>query len=127
MPCSGPRELPCVISASARRAAAMATSGVRVMKALSWGSSASVRASRLSVYSTGDSLRTASKRAASANVRSCSSADGMAQLRIKMMRLSWRTRIQRAAGLAQILEQREYLAGDAFDLTVALFIRADEI
>src|SRR5262245_66605042 len=51
----------------------------------------------------------------------------MAQLRVKMMRLSWRTRIQRAAGLAQILEQREYLASDAFDLTVALFIRADEI
>ena len=83
MPCSGPRKLPCMISASAVRAAAMATSGVRVMKAFSCGSSASVRASRLSVYSTGDSLRTEIRWAASANVRSCSSADGMAQLQSK--------------------------------------------
>src|SRR5215510_8990341 len=70
-----------MISASAVRAAAMATAGVRVMKALSCGSSASVRLSSLSQYSTGDSLRPQMRRAASAKVRSCSSADGMAHLR----------------------------------------------
>ena len=80
MPCSGPRKLPSMISASAVRAAAIAMSGVRVMKALSCGSSASVRASKPSVYSTGDSLRTEIRRAASANVRLCSSADGMERL-----------------------------------------------
>src|SRR5215204_5157379 len=83
MPCSGPRNLPCMISASAARAAAMATSGVRVMKALSCGSSAWVRASRLSVYSVGESLRAEISWAASTSVSSCSAADGMTQLQSK--------------------------------------------
>src|SRR5262249_54037511 len=59
------------------------------MKALSCGSSASVRASKSSVYSTGDSLRTEIRRAASVNVRLCSSADGMERLPSKRLAL-WR-------------------------------------
>src|SRR5271165_867415 len=69
MPCSGPRQLPAVISASAARAAARAGSRSTRMKLLSLPLSRSMRARRLSTSSTGESSRLAISVLASAIVR----------------------------------------------------------
>ena len=56
MPCSGPRQCPCKISASAVRACASADSAVTVMNAFSVGLSFSIAARQDFVNSTGDSF-----------------------------------------------------------------------
>ena len=63
-PCSGPRTRPAAISASAARAAAIAASASSRMKACSFGSSRSIRASRAFSSSTGDSSARGEWRAA---------------------------------------------------------------
>src|SRR5688572_16000299 len=72
-PCSGPRWRPLEISASACFACHTARSAVMLMNAFSFGSSASMRFSRASVSSTGESFRERIRREASAMERSCNS------------------------------------------------------
>ena len=62
MPCSGPRDRPAAISASACRACRRARSNVGVMKARVWASYCSTRWISASTSSTGDSLRAAIRR-----------------------------------------------------------------
>src|SRR5215813_12819937 len=56
-PCSGPRSSPLITACSASRAAASATSGVTVQKALTIGLRRSIRSSTRRVSSTGESFR----------------------------------------------------------------------
>ncbi len=72
-PCSGPRTRPAAISVSAARAASIAASASSRMKACSFGSSRSMRASSAVSSSTGERRRAANSRAASAAVSQCSS------------------------------------------------------
>ena len=71
-PCSGPRTRPAAISRSAARAASIAASASRRMKACSFGSQPfdAVRAARCS-SSTGESVRAAKARVASVAVSQC--------------------------------------------------------
>ncbi len=72
-PCSGPRGRPAAISRSAARAASIAASASRRMKAFSFGSRRSMRVSRACSNSTGERLRAAKARVASAAVSQCNS------------------------------------------------------
>jgi hypothetical protein len=65
-PKSGLRTAPCIMAASASRAAARASSAVTVIKAFSTGCARSMRSRTTSTSSTGDNVRPAISRASSA-------------------------------------------------------------
>jgi len=69
IPWRGPRQFPAEISASAALAAARASSGMRVIKALSLGLSRSARSTTARTSSTGETFRVRTSSAASVRER----------------------------------------------------------